>query len=54
MYELKNKNYDLGFEPTLEIIEDLENDRKLSNYLVKLNFHSNKKSTRNRRIRVLK
>ena len=55
MYEIKNnKNYGLGFEPNLEIINDFDNDKKLSNYLVKLNFHSNKKSTRNRRIRVLK
>lgn len=55
MYEIKdNKNYGLGFEPNLEIINDFDNDKKLSNYLVKLNFHSNKNSTRNRRIRVLK
>lgn len=55
MYEIKdNKNYGLGFEPNLEIINDFNNDKKLSNYLVKLNFHSNKNSTRNRRIRVLK
>ena len=55
MYEIKNnKNYGLGFEPNLEIINNFDNDKKLSNYLVKLNFHSNKNSTRNRRIRVLK
>lgn len=55
MYEIKNnKNYVLGFEPNLEIVNDFNNDKKLSNYLVKLNFHSNKNSTRNRRIRVLK
>ena len=55
MYEIKNnKNYSLGFEPNLEIVNNFNNDKKLSNYLVKLNFHSNKKSTRNRRIRVLK
>ena len=57
IYNIKNnKNYDIGFEPDLEIVDldKIINDRKLSNYLVKLNFHSNKKSTRNRRIRVLK
>lgn len=55
MYEIKeNKNYKIGFEPNLEIIYDIEDNKKLSNYLVKLNFHSNKKSTQNRRIRVLK
>lgn len=55
MYELINKDYKLGFEPNLEIINlgKLE-ERKLSNYLVKINFHSNKKTTRNRRIRVIK
>lgn len=54
MYELKRKDYTLGFEPNLEIISNLENDKKLSNYLVKINYHSNKKTTRNRRIRYLK
>ena len=54
LYELKEKNYNLGFEPNLERIEVVENERKISNYLVKINYHSNKKSTLNRRIRVLK
>lgn len=54
IYELKNKDYELGFEPDLEIINDLDNEKKLSNYLVKLNYHSNKKTTKNRRIRYLK
>ena len=55
MYELNNKDYKMGFEPNLEIVNlgTLE-ERKLSNYLVKINFHSNKKTTRNRRIRVIK
>lgn len=52
LYNLKNKDYKLGWEPDLELI-CIEDNRKLSNYLVKLNFHSNKKSTKNRRIRVL-
>lgn len=54
LYNLKSyKNYSLGHEPDLEIIE-IDNPKKVSNYMVKLNFHSNKKSTQNRRIRVLK
>lgn len=55
MYELTKKDYKMGFEPNLEIINlgQLE-ERKLSNYLVKINFHSNKKTTKNRRIRLLK
>lgn len=54
LFELKEKNYNLGFEPNLEKIEEIENERKISNYLVKINYHSNKKSALNRRIRVLK
>lgn len=56
MYELKNKDYKLGFEPTLELVEyDPEdyNMKKLSNYLLKINNHENKSTTRNRRFRVL-
>ena len=55
MYELTIKDYKMGFEPNLEIINlgQLE-ERKLSNYLVKINFHSNKKTTKNRRIRLIK
>ena len=55
IYELLNKDYDLGFEPDIEIVNiaTLE-EKKLSNYLVKINFHSNKKTTKNRRIRVIK
>ena len=55
MYELTDKTYKMGFEPNLEIVNlgQLE-ERKLSNYLVKINFHSNKITTKNRRIRVIK
>ena len=52
--ELENNK--LGFEPTLELVEyDPEdyNMKKLSNYLLKINNHENKSTTRNRRFRVL-
>lgn len=56
MYELVNKDYELGFEPTLELVEydplDYEM-KKLSNYLLKINNHENKDTTKNRRFRVL-
>ena len=56
MYELENKDYELGFEPTLELVEydplDYEMKR-LSNYLLKINNHENKDTTKNRRFRVL-
>ena len=47
-------NYDLGFPPDLEKIILIEDERKLSNYLVKIQNHSNKTSAINRRIRLLK
>lgn len=55
-FELKNKDYNLGFEPTLEKIIINDEDiklKKVSNYLLKINNHSNKPSSINRRIRVL-
>lgn len=56
MYELVNKDYELGFEPTLELVEYDPLDfrmKKLSNYLLKINNHENKDTTKNRRFRVL-
>lgn len=52
--EFKNKNYELGFEPTLCKI-DLKKDDidKTTSYLLKLNNHSNKLGTKNR-IRIYK
>lgn len=47
-------NYNLGFAPDLERILLIEDERKLSNYLVKIQNHSNKTSAINRRIRLLK
>lgn len=54
MFELIEKDYKLGFEPTLLKIDLKKNDlNKTTNYLLKLNNHSNKVTTRDR-IRVLK
>lgn len=56
MYELENKDYELGFEPTLELVEYDPYDyqmKRLSNYLLKITSHENKDSTKNRRFRVL-
>lgn len=54
IYELKNKDYKLGFEPTLCIIDfDKNNLDKTINYLLKLNNHSNKFLTKGR-LRVIK
>lgn len=54
LYELENKNYDLGWEPSLEIIDFNKNDiDKTVNYLLKLNNHSNK-STTSSRVRIIK
>lgn len=54
IYELKNKTYDMGFEPTLCIIDlNKSNIDKTTNYLLKLNNHSNKEGTKSR-IRVIK
>lgn len=63
LFELKNKNYkdtmkarEKIFEPTIIKVridtEDIK-QKRLSNYLAKLNNHTNKVSTRNRRLRVL-
>ena len=49
---LSSKDYTLGFQPTLEVIVLNDKRKKLSNYMAKINNHSNKKSTRNRRLRV--
>lgn len=54
LYELQNKDYKLGFEPTLCIIDfDKDDIEKTVSYLLKLNNHSNKITTRNR-IRIVK
>ena len=61
MYEFVNKDFneickskERQFEPTLCEVNLIENDlSKTVNYLLKLNNHSNKITTRNR-IRVLK
>jgi len=54
VYELKNKDYKMGFEPTLCLVDLNINDiEKTIQYLLKLNNHSNKLSTKNR-VRVIK
>lgn len=54
LFELKNKDYQMGFEPTLCIIDLQKNDiEQTVNYLLKLNNHSSKITTRNR-VRILK
>lgn len=54
LYELAYKNYKLGFEPTLCKIDLEVNDLdKTINYLLKLNNHSTKITSRNR-VRIVK
>lgn len=53
MYKLKNQDYELGFEPVLEIF-NFEDKKKVRNYLLKLNNHSNKDTTKSSRTRVFK
>lgn len=53
IYELVNKTYKMGFEPTLCLVDLQTNDiKKTTNYLLKLNNHSNKITTKNR-VRVI-
>lgn len=55
MYNLKNDSFKWGFAPNYEIIPfDMKDKKKLSNYLVKLNNHSNKISTKRSRLSILK
>ena len=54
LYELVNKNYKMGFEPTLCKIDLKLNDlNQTINYLLKLNNHSTKITARNR-VRIIK
>jgi len=54
IYELVKKDYDMGFEPDLCIIDLKINDiEQTVNYLLKLNNHSNKITSRNR-TRIIK
>lgn len=52
-----NQDYELGFEPDIELIEYDGSDyymKRISNYLLKITNHINKATTKNRRFRVLK
>lgn len=51
MYNIKNDTYKLGYS-TIEII-NLEDNKRTTNYLLKINNHSNKPTAINHRIRVL-
>lgn len=54
VHELVNKDYKMGFEPTLCLVDLEVNDiEKTISYLLKLNNHSNKTTTKSR-IRVIK
>ena len=54
IHELVNKDYKLGFEPTICIVDfDKSDIDKTTNYLLKLNNHSNKILAKNR-VRVIK
>lgn len=54
IFELEKKDYKIGFEPTLCIIDlNLNDTKKTINYLLKLNNHSSKTTTRNR-VRIIK
>lgn len=52
IYEFKIKNYTLGFEPDICII-DVKDKKQMREYLLKLNNHSHKITSRNR-VRIIK
>lgn len=54
IYELKNKNYKMGHEPDLLKVDlKIDDIDKTTNYLLKLNNHTSKDSTKSR-LRVIK
>lgn len=54
IYELKDKDYKLGFEPDICKVDLNKNDMsQTTNYLLKLNNHSNKITSSNR-VRIIK
>lgn len=55
LYNIKNDKWKDGFLPTYEIIPyDTLDKKKISNYLVKLNNHSNKISVKRTKLSILK
>ena len=55
MYNLENDDWHYGFAPNFEIIPyNIDDKKRLSNYLVKLNNHSNKISVKKSRLSILK
>lgn len=54
LYELQNKDFKLGFEPTICIVDYSKADiNKTIDYLLKLNNHSTKNTTKDR-VRIIK
>lgn len=55
LYNIKNDKWKYGWLPCYEIIPyDCKDKIKIANYLVKLNNHSNKLSTKNSKLSILK
>lgn len=55
LYNIKNDKWNYGFLPVYEIIPyDSKDTKKISNYIVKLNNHSNKLTTKKSRLSILK
>lgn len=55
MYNINNDVFNWGFVPNLEIIPyDMKDKKRLSNYIVKLNNHSNKLSVKRTKLSILK
>lgn len=55
MYNIKNDKWKWGFIPNYEVIPyNMIDKKRLSNYLVKLNNHSNKLSVKKTRLSILK
>lgn len=52
LYNIKNDEYDFGFLPVYAKV-DFDETRTISNYLIKINNHSNKTTTKNYRIKVI-
>lgn len=55
MYNIKNDHWRFGFNPVYEIIPyQMKDKKRLSNYIVKLNNHSNKLSVKRTKLSILK
>lgn len=55
MYQLQHDTWKYGFIPNIELIEyNMTDKKRLSNYIVKLNNHSNKISVKKSKLSILK